>query len=305
MTPTFEWFQKLCVQEEQSRTDWAKKPCIMFDASKDPWTVATNARVLVALRGRCFDAEPLAVESARVFGTPYLLRHPATDEVMPLAVLKEWAGECLWREVCPQCKGNSGRADGPAEEWYCDFCDSEGTFEYSRRDGRLLDWYFDRALFAQSLLPFEDAQVRLVFGKGVKQSPKKQSDGPLYIEPLGADPQWRVVVMPLDKLAKDVAPVVPGVNRIDPAWLAWNDSTIPRMLVAIAEEKERSKLLPYNWSVLSILADALEDAGCCDAALLGSLRDGDVTHTHGSWVVDALGAAIGQKCCDLILGTTT
>jgi hypothetical protein len=38
---------------------------------------------------------------------------------------------------------------------------------------------------------------------------------------------------------------------------------------------------------LPVLADALEDAGCADAALLGHCR-GPGEHVRGCWVVDLL-----------------
>src|SRR4051794_18310239 len=67
--------------------------------------------------------------------------------------------------------------------------------------------------------------------------------------------------------------------RIDPAWLAWNDRTIPRLARAICDERA--------WDRLPILADALEDAGCGDDRLLEHLR-GSRPHAHGCWVLDAL-----------------
>ena len=42
---------------------------------------------------------------------------------------------------------------------------------------------------------------------------------------------------------------------------------------------------------LPILADALEEAGCTDAAILGHLR-GPGPHVRGCWVIDLL---LGKK----------
>jgi carbon storage regulator CsrA len=63
---------------------------------------------------------------------------------------------------------------------------------------------------------------------------------------------------------------------LDPAWLTWNDGTVPRLARAIADEG--------NYGALPILADALEEAGCTDAAILGHCRTcrPDV---RSSWVV--------------------
>jgi hypothetical protein len=66
---------------------------------------------------------------------------------------------------------------------------------------------------------------------------------------------------------------------IDPAWLAWNGGTVPRLAQSVYDERAFDRLPP--------LADALEDAGCADADLLGHLR-GPGPHVRGCWVVDLL-----------------
>ncbi len=66
---------------------------------------------------------------------------------------------------------------------------------------------------------------------------------------------------------------------LDPAWLAWEGGTVPRLARAIAEEGAFDRL--------PILGDALEEAGCADAAILEhSLSAG--RHTRRSWVVDLI-----------------
>ena len=62
-------------------------------------------------------------------------------------------------------------------------------------------------------------------------------------------------------------------------WLAWNDRTLPAMARAIYDERA--------WERLPILADALEDAGCAEEAILAHCR-GPGPHTRGCWVVDLL-----------------
>jgi len=47
-------------------------------------------------------------------------------------------------------------------------------------------------------------------------------------------------------------------------WLAWNDATVKRIAEGIYEERAFDRL--------PILADALEDAGCDNAAVLGHCR---------------------------------
>src|SRR5262245_23213325 len=64
---------------------------------------------------------------------------------------------------------------------------------------------------------------------------------------------------------------------LDPRWLAWNDAIVVRLAQGIYEDRAFDRL--------PILADALEDAGCADAGLLGHLRDLG-PHVRGCWVVD-------------------
>jgi hypothetical protein len=73
---------------------------------------------------------------------------------------------------------------------------------------------------------------------------------------------------------------------IDPAWLAWNDRTIPRLARAAYEERD----LPagtLSETNLAILADALEEAGCNDAGMLTHLRSPG-PHVRGCWALDRL-----------------
>jgi hypothetical protein len=60
---------------------------------------------------------------------------------------------------------------------------------------------------------------------------------------------------------------------------AWRTSTV----VALAEAVYADRA----WDRLPILADALEDAGCTDPAVLGHLR-GPGPHARGCWAVDLL-----------------
>jgi hypothetical protein len=70
---------------------------------------------------------------------------------------------------------------------------------------------------------------------------------------------------------------------LGPAWAGWSDRTIPKLAQAIYEERAFDRL--------PLLADALEDAGCADAGLLGHLR-GPGPHVRGCWAVDLL---LGQE----------
>jgi hypothetical protein len=71
---------------------------------------------------------------------------------------------------------------------------------------------------------------------------------------------------------------------VEPAWLAWDGGTVGRLAHAAYDERQlpSGHLDPAR---LAVLADALEDAGCGDAALLGHLRDPG-PHVRGCWAVD-------------------
>src|SRR5262249_55694135 len=73
---------------------------------------------------------------------------------------------------------------------------------------------------------------------------------------------------------------------VDPAWLAWNDGVVGRLAEAAYSERESpsGQLSPAR---LALVADALEDAGCADADLLGHLRSSG-PHVRGCWAVDRL-----------------
>jgi hypothetical protein len=73
--------------------------------------------------------------------------------------------------------------------------------------------------------------------------------------------------------------LAPPSATVSPAWLAWDGGTVVALARAVESEQ--------TFERLPILADALEDAGCTDAAILDHCR-GPGPHTQGCWVVDAL-----------------
>jgi hypothetical protein len=92
--------------------------------------------------------------------------------------------------------------------------------------------------------------------------------------PDGSD-RWR---SDLINLSRDIVgnPFRPRPT-VPPDWLGWNGSTVPRLAQAICDVRAFDRL--------PVLADALEDAGCPDANLLGHLR-GPGPHVRGCWAVD-------------------
>jgi hypothetical protein len=66
-------------------------------------------------------------------------------------------------------------------------------------------------------------------------------------------------------------------ESLDPSWLAWNDGTVVKLAQGIYDEQAFDRL--------PILADALEEAGCANADILGHCRQPG-PHVRGCWVVD-------------------
>jgi hypothetical protein len=91
-----------------------------------------------------------------------------------------------------------------------------------------------------------------------------------------AVPSWVV-----DEQAKCIRCVFGNPFRptpsLAPAILSWNGGTVLKIALAIYDDRAFDRL--------PILADALEDAGCTDADILGHCRGGG-EHTRGCWVVD-------------------
>jgi hypothetical protein len=68
-------------------------------------------------------------------------------------------------------------------------------------------------------------------------------------------------------------------KRLEPPWQSWKESEILPLAQATYEDQ--------TFDHLPILADALEDANCTDAELLGHLR-GRGPHTRGCWALDVV-----------------
>jgi hypothetical protein len=73
---------------------------------------------------------------------------------------------------------------------------------------------------------------------------------------------------------------------VEDGWLAWNDGTVRRLAEAVYENRSLPGGTLDN-ARLAVLADALEEAGCGDAELLGHLR-GPRPHVRGCWPLDLL-----------------
>ena len=78
--------------------------------------------------------------------------------------------------------------------------------------------------------------------------------------------------------------------KVERKWLSWQHNTVVKLAQAIYE----GRVLPegtLDASRLAVLADALEEAGCTNAEILGHLRSPG-SHLLGCWAVDLL---MGKK----------
>jgi hypothetical protein len=73
---------------------------------------------------------------------------------------------------------------------------------------------------------------------------------------------------------------------VDPSWLTWNGGTVARL----AQGAYDNRHLPSGHmdpARLAVLADALEEAGCTNDAILAHCRQ-PAPHVRGCWVLDLL-----------------
>jgi hypothetical protein len=86
-------------------------------------------------------------------------------------------------------------------------------------------------------------------------------------------------------LLRDICGPLPfRAVAISPVILAWNDSVVVRLAQTAYNERQLPEGTLDNGR-LAVLADALEEAGCTDADILGHLR-GPGPHVRGCWPVD-------------------
>ncbi len=68
-------------------------------------------------------------------------------------------------------------------------------------------------------------------------------------------------------------------TKVQPAWREWDGGTLVQMAQVVYDE--------HRFGDLPVLADALEEAGCAERAILSHCRSGG-PHARGCWVVDQL-----------------
>lgn len=119
--------------------------------------------------------------------------------------------------------------------------------------------------------------IRIEAQKGFPVSPI-----PGGVTPAGrweGEAAWRAECAAQCRLIRDIfhGPLRPVFFRQH--WLRWNDGTVRSVAEVIYKERD--------FSLMPILADALEDAGCDQADILNHCRQPN-EHVRGCWVVDLL-----------------
>jgi hypothetical protein len=107
--------------------------------------------------------------------------------------------------------------------------------------------------------------------------PTQDGFGDHLLDHIASEPDWPGPWLIHEVLGNPFRPLPP----LPPAVLAWNERLVSRLAAAIYEEKAFDRM--------PILADALEEAGCSEAAILRHCRQKS-EHVRGCWVVDALTA---------------
>src|SRR5262245_27543724 len=141
--------------------------------------------------------------------------------------------------------------------------------------GQMLRWLVDQGESGFKLRQFAaactdgqqaryDSPYPLDYGTG--------SDGRWYLTLVNSydhDDIWHEAVEPATALSclRDVLGNPFRPVAVDPAWLAWNDGVLCKLAQAAYDRQLPAGTL--DPSRLAVLADALEEAGCTDADLLG------------------------------------
>jgi hypothetical protein len=161
----------------------------------------------------------------------------------------------------------------------CERCAYEGFIYPSSRPGKFLAGILDRRLLACALAGLEGELTRVVWaGPDFRVNP-------LFIEPEGlADgfqPAWRVAIMPMTPPDEEARRTELIANvKLQSSLLSWKDSAVLKLARAIKENR--------TFDCLPILADALEEAGCDNQAVLDHCRKAGPVHPRGCWVIELL-----------------
>jgi hypothetical protein len=162
------WLSRLCLPHLPSPSAaWHRRP-FSINLQGRPRTVATNARILVALAGHLPGVEAGSEEAATRIGRVWPAA-PVWGETIPLRLLREWSGPANYIKECDCTRG-------------CERCDYEQNLYPALRPGYILDVPVDWQLLACGLEHLKGGVVRLTLPEG--QPPAL----PMFLEPVALSP---------------------------------------------------------------------------------------------------------------------
>jgi hypothetical protein len=214
-------------------------------------------------RSRC------AVEAAERFA-----EGEATPEELHAAAVTAWCALSGTNSLAPWSVAylTDGRLSPARLAWITAWCTAAGDASFIERANARHASYvgYDIALaesegHGDAVIPWDDHVTRcksLVDGEATLRGLKSQAI-----------------------LLRDIFGNTFCAAALDERWLTWNGGVTPKLAEAIYEERAFDRL--------PVLADALEDAGCAEPAILEHCRSGG-EHVRGCWVVDlVLGKRLG------------
>ncbi len=161
------------------------------------WTCATDGRGMLWVRGSLHPETPVAVPDGEGKKLSPLFELPSGEQhLVDLAALRAFAGQAVWMEECPACKGTSKAS----EHVSCSFCDDDGEMIPECRYGWLYGVLIDCSRLACLLSPFDDdKRVALIVHE--YRGFKNVLEHRLHV----AGENWRVVLM-------GMTPQTPGLD---------------------------------------------------------------------------------------------
>jgi hypothetical protein len=209
------------------------------------------------------------------YAEEYADGHLTLEQMWDHAILSRLKAEMEFGHCWRYAAGAAARA---ASNW----SDAEGRWCHRREQcvgfSAAMAWM--AAASAAEAVAYHAALPDWTGGQFLYSVPEQPTD-PAWMAALAAEQQAQASLL-RDVLGDPVrsAPVM------DRHWLTWN-GVLP---VGLAKAAYENRLLPSGTldpQRLAILADALEEAGCADAALLGHFRSPG-PHPRGCFAVDAV-----------------
>ena len=128
-----------------------------------------------------------------------------------------------------------------------------------------------------------ERQARSALGWVLNVSVSSFWSGPMLAPELSGNVRLATMARRLTGVIRDVFGDPFGPVQLNPAWRTPEVLTLARGIYESAD-----------WQRLPILADALEEAGCDEAAVLSHCR-AEAEHVRGCWVIEAVTRAQGAR----------